>query len=296
MLVLDAHLIQRFFKVRCPSTARELVGYAQLEFQDKTTNGRNTWGEFLTQDGKFLAPHKVRNHFYELLRKAVVVIKRKRRQRFLNLKRNGPAATMVIDGRIEVDLVLSIKIIGWPQCANGWGNFASSRSWPTQRQVEQIKMKEPKYHLIAKSCPFEDIPEHSQKNWRVSFSEAEKALLRPKDPAKKYYRIAKLIFETHASQLKPLSSYHLKTLFLRRRHDYPRIKTDDSNLGERVVQFLESLACCLKERSLRHFFISRLDLLAQISDAEKENVGRRLKIFISKLVGNPEMFLEDLLT
>lgn len=65
--------------------------------------------------------------------------------RQLNVEENGPAAKVVINGKIDVDVVISLEVIGWPGCANNWGDFSSS-TWPTQRMVEKIK-NEKRYNV-----------------------------------------------------------------------------------------------------------------------------------------------------
>ena len=157
------------------------------------------------------------------------------------------------------------------------------------------KMKEPKFHLVAKPCPDKQRAlTDSHLFWRISFSEAEKTLLKSASSDKKYYRITKAIHLAKKSSLKPLTSFHLKNLFLHYRSEHPRAKHDDSNLGESVVCFFQSLIDCLERGSLRHFFVNRRSLLAEMSEAERMGVVDKLTRYRNKLVQNPKAFLERL--
>lgn len=295
MLVFDAHRVTRFFRVEY---SREPAGYAKLVFKDHVAgnSGRKLWGEFFTADGKCLSPRKIVGRFYKLVLEAVNATRPAQRRRVSKVMQHGPAVTLTVDGRVDIDLVLSVEVLEWPRCASGWGDHSTHKTWPTKRDVEQIKMKEPKFHMVAKPFPATEGAScmDPQVYWRISFSEAEKTLLRSASSDKKYYRIAKAIFEANKQSLKPLTSYHLKNHFLHHRHQYPRAKSDDSNLGESVVEFFRSLIDHLKRGSLTHFFVSRANLFSEMSTDQRMNVAWKLEYYRSKLVQNPESFLGGL--
>lgn len=300
MLVFEAYRIRTFFSIEYPVRLRDSsVGFAKLKFKDHVTEGRKIWDEFLTKNGKYLSPRKTVDHFHCLVRKAVKSMKTSLRTRISNI-RNGnesPAVTLTIDGKIDLDLVVSFEILEWPKCANAWGNFATNKTSPTQSKVEEIKMREPKFHLVAKHCPSEkDIPPDSQVYWRISFSVAEKTLLRPSDSEKKYFRIAKAIFEATKERFHPLTSFHLKTLFLHLHCERPRAKSNDSILGESVVKFFESLIDRLVKGRLPHFFVRNLNLFAEMSQNKRTaHLAEKLRrVLVKPLVQNPESFLRSL--
>ena len=289
MLVLEAHLIRRFFSVH--EYCRDYPGFAKLVFNDCVPEGRARWGRFLSRDGKFLSPEKLVRRFYELIQN--VVTRSPQPRRISNVKQHGPAVTLTIDGNIDLDLVLSVEVLEWPSCAKGWGS--SNRAWPATSDVEQIKMKEPKFYLVAKPCPDKKgTRTDSHLYWRISFSEAEKTLLKSASSDKKYYRITKAIFQAKKPSLYPLTSFHLKNLFLHHRCEHPWAKHDDLNLGESVVCFFQCLIDRLEGGSLRHFFVNRLSLLSDMSEAERMEVARKLRQFLKELVQNPNAFLEKL--
>ena len=294
MVVFDAHRIERFFKVRCPLRPRDTLGYASVELKTEVRGGRDLWGEFLTSDGKYLSPRKVVRHFYSLVRESVAAMNKKNKQRISNLKEpKGPAVTFTIDGKMDVDLVLSLEISDWPSCAASWENFAQCRAWPTQKEVGEITRNG--CHLVAKPCSAEAKSEdrNSQKFWRISFSEAEKTLLSKASDEKKYYRIAKAIFEGKKAHLKPLTSYYLKTLFLDLRSQNPRA-INKENLGSNVVKFFASLIARLKGGQLPHFFVRNVDLLSTITKEKRLDLAAKLEVFVEKLICNPGKILGEL--
>ena len=85
--------------------------------------------------------------------------------RVLSSKENSPAVTIsIFDGkrpRILVDLVLSIKIKGWPRTGEValWGQSGTTSSWPDQVTVEKCRKE---FHLVAK---FPENFNESQKRW-----------------------------------------------------------------------------------------------------------------------------------
>ena len=298
MVVFDAHRIERFFDVKCPSRPRDTLGFASVELKTWVEEGRSLWGEFLTSDGKYLSPRKVVRRFCSLVRETVAAMNKKQKQRISNLKEpKGPAVTFTIDRKIDVDLVLSLEISGWPNCAKRWGVFATKRTWPKQEEVEQIKLIDPRFHLVAKPCPAEQSEAaRSQKFWRISFSKAEKTLLSKASDGceKQYFRIAKAIFEGNKDHLKPLTSYYLKTLFLDLRSENPRA-INKENLGINVVKFFAILIARLRPGGqLPHFFVRDVDLLSRITKEKRLDLAEKLEAFVKKLICDPEKILSQL--
>ena len=298
MVVLHAPRIERFFDVKCPSRPRDTLGYASVELKTWVEGGRRMWGEFLTSDGKYLSPRKVIRRFFSLVRESVAAMDKKQKKRISNLKEpKGPAVTFTIDGKIDVDLVLSLEISGWPSSAERWGVFATNRTWPTEEEVEKIKLKDRRFHLVAKPCAAEESkPTNSQKFWRISFSEAEKTLLSKASDEKKYFRIAKAIFEGKKDHLKPLTSFYLKTLFLDLRSENPRAINKENLLGINVVKFFSSLIARLRRGQLPHYFVRDEDLLSsRIKNHEKRlDLASKLEVIVKELIRDPRKILGEL--
>ncbi|XP_068720191.1 cyclic GMP-AMP synthase-like receptor 1 [Montipora capricornis] len=295
MLVFDNTRFDRFFDIMCPVRTKDpCVGYARLEFRDHVQEGRKLWGKFLTKDGKYLSPQKIVKRFKVLVCEAVEnMAERNQGRRISNeIKQNGPAVTLynIYGKNIDVDLVLSIEVLGWPSCANSWGDFATHRTWPSKLVVEEIKTMGT-FHLVPKPCPAEAM--NSKLYWRISFSEVEKKLLRPAcAEKKKSYRIAKAIFEACEDDLKPLKSFHLKTVFLHLRSENPRAESGSSHLAENVVNFFERLITHLKNGQLSHFFVKNANLFVGMNQERLKHLARKLQKLNNHLVEAPERIFQ----
>lgn len=236
MLVFDFNRFTRFFTVEYNSRDPATMLFAKLRFKDHVDEGRKQWGASLTADEKYLSPEKLLKHFFSLVHKAVDNLRRDQLQQVSNVRQNGPAVTLTIDRKIDFDVFLSIEILEWPKCASGCGDF--TRKVPGQQKFKskKIRTSKPRCYLVAKHCEAERSLD-SRVFWRISFSAAEKELLWPRFSDKKYYRIVKANFQAKKKELPPLTSFHLKNMFLLRRCEKP----NDSNLAKSVVEFLQLL-------------------------------------------------------
>ena len=100
---------------------------------------------FGCSDGKFLSPAKIRKRFLDLLYQSIknknLTKELPQQVHSLRVDANGPAAKVMINEKIDVDVVISLEVIGWPGSANGWGDHASRSTWPKRDDVEKIKIK-----------------------------------------------------------------------------------------------------------------------------------------------------------
>ena len=159
-----------------------------------------------------------------------------------------------------------------------------------------------RYHLVAKDVESTaeqaaEQPLHRRCNWRISFSEAEKSLLLPASDSadKEYYRIVKYIFEAHREELRPLCSYHLKTLFFhQRKRSAGKVECSRSTVGKNVVKFFYNLTDHVKEGSLRHFFVERQNLLSAMPKSARDKIVGALEQILWNLVNEPHDFLAEL--
>ena len=155
-----------------------------------------------------------------------------------------------------------------------------------------------RYYVVAKEPACElTIDPQCRSYWRISFSEVEKALLQPasKNAEKTCYRVVKYIFEAHRRKLQPLTSYHLKTLFLRRRHDDAKRRgCSEETMGRDVARFLKELIDEVASGFLGHFFIAGQNLLSSMEECERERITENLNQILRKLVEDPRAFLDKL--
>lgn len=90
----------------------------------------------------------------------------------VSIEVHGPAVNLTVftveddDGLIyyeeQFDIVLGIKMPGWPKCAWHWPH--RKRKWPSPQQINVVTQKG--YHFVPKAA----VHGHSDLDWRVSFS------------------------------------------------------------------------------------------------------------------------------
>ena len=132
--------------------------------------------------------------------------------------------------------------------------------------------------MMTLKCPGEFHSQKRRKFFCVRLHQAVKRNIT--ELQRQYSRLCK-------EDLKPLSSYHLKTLFLHLRRESPQARSDDSNLGESVVKFFARLIDRLKGGHLPHFFVGpRVDLFSELSGRTRTNLACKLEYFLNKLVEN----------
>lgn len=269
MVRLNTNKISNIFKVHvCPSRRHShLVGFAYLEYQSHF-DGTAKWRDLLVEGPDkrpVLSPEKILKLFKALLSQRLQNMNSSSKKPWGSSSvpsLHGPAVKLtfcLLNGKqLDVDIVLCAELAEWPSVANNWGVLHPLK-WPSQAIVETIKKKG--CHVVPK------VNISDQRCWRLSFSLAEKSLLSPKaiDDDKKYYQIVKVIFERNKLILKPLCSYHLKTLFLHLRGS-SRTFTDGIQF---IEYFIEQLLEKVRDRKLPHYFIGHnLNLFSEMSNVE----------------------------
>lgn len=116
--------------------------------------------------------------------------------------------------------------------------------------------------------------------WRQSFSLKEKARLQGMDKEDggcrhELLRIIKRIIRGEATFAK-LTSYHLKTVFLRYNTN-AKVSWDKDMLGERFIEYLELLYAAVNSKILDHFWIEGINLLENVPGKTLENMACRLR-------------------
>lgn len=210
------------------------------------------------------------------------------------VEEHGPAVTLKIttpNGRhISVDLTLAIRV-QWPVVAEEW--TTRPRVWPDQYLLQQIVFADG-CHLVAKKPTGNLIPEdYKDFCWKFSFSAAEMSLFNLggiADGNQNCLRQVLRKLKAFGPYLKPLSSYHFKTIcfYLREmthsclwRYDY---------CEERLKNLLLMLENCLTFPPCPHFFIKTFNLFEEFSPFIRRdliNKVRDLRMYLeTPVVGN----------
>ncbi|KAL9955279.1 hypothetical protein ACROYT_G036581 [Oculina patagonica] len=203
----------------------------------------------------------------------------------VTVRSQGPAVTLKITNRKEreysIDLTLAIKYESWPEDAEEWPSRRDRKGWPNQKLVQEIYQDG--CHLVAKHPKGYNV--HEQEKgflWRYSFSAAEKKLFlqgghgEASSCWKQVLRILKAVREE--LNLKPLNSYHLKTILLYECEANPLpSQWSSTHLGERFKGLLRRLENCLMQSNCPHYFIPHLNLLKTFSRQSCRDLARKVR-------------------
>lgn len=231
-----------------------------------------------------LKASQVKAVFGRLVREAIM----EKRYRNVDVKSEGPAVTLKIteQGReYSVDLTLAIKDYTWPEDAEEW-QTRHRNGWPKQDLVKGI-VKEG-CHLVAKQPKGQDIADRDKGFlWRYSFSAAEKKLFlqggqgEASSCRKQVLRIVKALREE--LDLKPLKSYHLKTLLLYECESHPNAwEWSHTTLGDRFLGLLKRLENCLNRKHCPHYFIENLNLFQTFNSQECQKLAKNVRMIRSQ--------------
>ena len=73
-----------------------------------------------------------------------------------------------------------------------------------------------------------------------------------------------------------MSSYLIKTAGLSLRREYPSLDWKQKNLGQRFINILDYLANAFENNWLEHYYIRKVNLLADIKEHIHREIGNRL--------------------
>ena len=260
-------------------------GYVHVEIQDPTS--RKRWKRYTSKKKEnFLKPKTLLEKFKDLVYQVLTEKKEhfsgKLAKKFeAELRKIPVTLTLTWNGteyenyEISVDLVVCIRVNGWPEDSNV--KDRCNRSHPGYEMIR--KASQDGYHLIA-SC----IGEAGKPRpcWRLSFSRAEGILLRQlcKNSSlvhKAAVKILKVVRKKNESELclyeEPefdpdtfrtpsyhitwaFHSYVLKTMFLHEWFEYPQESywTVDK-LAQRIHSILERIHKSLEGKDIRSFWL-----------------------------------------
>ena len=237
-------------------------GYVKLKrVQLASAMQKSPWSAYMTDDGNYLSPIKIRRRFFELLKEVTKSTGKMK----VNVEEHGPAVQLTFtnghdDTIAEADMVLCV---GFPE------------AWPQHAIVEKKgispalleKMKSKGFHVVPKTFAESDV-----KTWRVSFSVCEKQLLlhEIECKAKNVLKFVKFLREEHELVLPGINSYHLKNIFLELALVNKTRLADTDNFMDSVTKLLSALLDALNLGKLCHFFNSGCDLLLQLRSGDKE--------------------------
>ena len=186
---------------------------------------------------------------------------------------------LAVSRKIEVDLVFSLEVSGWPLPAEPWKT--RRREWPNREVVQRIVQEG--HHVVAKPSP----GGNPDTEWRISFSKAELTLSKNMTQTQKNcYKFLKVIAAEEFSNPKIVCSYYLKTTLLWALEKLPSDYWSDSKIGERVLGLLDDLLGYLTSKNLPNYFIPEMNLLEGLSEGDCQKARDE----VSRVLQNPMSF------
>ncbi|CAG5114696.1 unnamed protein product [Candidula unifasciata] len=178
----------------------------------------------------------------------------------------------------------------WPTSASTWPTEV--KGWLSESDIKSVK--DAGFYAVALPCSASPL---DPSLFRISFSNAEKYLLRPawlenyKPTAvcrKDSERILRMIRESDKDAFIPVNCYHIKTILL---HDCMRWPEHASwlpeKLAERFLDLLRDLILVLENQNLPHFFIRDCNLLRDYNTEQLRAAAGRLRVIYHDIYSSP---------
>lgn len=189
---------------------------------------------------------------------------------------------------LSFDIVPALQARGWPKAVAGeW--IDRKRAWPPPATVHSIIQEG--FHLVVKPPKTGGCPET---DFRLSFSHAEYLLSRElNDMQRQCYRALKKYHSLYLrTEPKCLVTYHLKTLFLRTCEKSGAGMWTEDNRTACMMELLENLHYALREKFLRHYFITDYNLF-DVKKIETPHVLDSLAVKVEQFMRNPTGVLPE---
>ncbi|VDI42681.1 Hypothetical predicted protein [Mytilus galloprovincialis] len=188
---------------------------------------------------------------------------------------HGPSISISNSG-VEIDFVYCLKSEKWPSIAAEFIIRNRCFEWPSEELV--VHIKESGCHIVPKSSA-ENLTGHE---WRLSFSQAENALIRSFNHTQLMtYGALKILFqeifnETRCGYECAFASYILKTAVFWVSEDHELIVWQPSNIMLCIALCIEYLRKCVKTMNCPNFFVLTSNMY--LDKYPKESIAELLEI------------------
>ena len=175
----------------------------------------------------------------------------------------GPAqvGTVVLQMFSTIDIVLCVRIIGWPPVARSWISRERKYAWPSNAIVSEVQRK---------GCDLVHVShrdyKHNLLQWRYSFSRAEVTLIRSWTPIQQIiyhllrYVAKRTIIREWKDDDKVICTYNLKTLMFWACERKSPAWWESNCVLDLCSKLLDTLMKWIKKRSCPHYFIPEWNL------------------------------------
>ena len=164
-----------------------------------------------------------------------------------------------VDDVLNIDAASAIAI-SWPKEADQWSKRCRKYGWPSQSIIRQIIAEG--CHLVPKAHPKSKTP---LKEWRFSFSQAEKKLASHLTEAQRIcYLALKVVHHIVFGGTAGLATYMLKTTLFWTIESMPKHIWKTENLGYTFILMLERILHSLCENRVSNYFIPGNNMLDHV--------------------------------
>ena len=183
---------------------------------------------------------------------------------FVAMQRQGPSKEMYTGPDTEPDdHVDCIRCPFWPSQASEWRDRPRHFGWPSQHDLMSIT--DFGFHLVAVGHPSSNTKDLE---WRISFSIAERTLVWSFSHVQmQCYALMKMVLKQFIKvrcnpQNQVLCSYFIKTFLFWKYETTEANFWREDNLRECIRYLFTEFSKCIREGSLRHYFIPSFNLLS----------------------------------
>ena len=208
-------------------------------------------------ESPYLSPQYVKNKLSNILTRCEFFVK--------HGESGGPAFQGNLEdelGVFDIDYVACLTMKDWPSVAKSFIHRERKSGWPTREIIAEV---------VSTGCGFVAVghkkSEMSHSEWRVSFSAAEKTLIRKfPDVQVRAYLFFKSIFKTHLSEPEGLSSYMMKNILLWTIELIPYENWRSDNIFGCVEAMVDMLAAYLSRRIIPNYFVVNRNMVGHIDE------------------------------
>ena len=208
-------------------------------------------------ESPYLIPKNLKNKLSNVLTRCQFFVK--------HGESSGPAFQGNLEdefGVFDIDYVACLTMKEWPSVAESFIHRERLSGWPTPDIVAEV---------VSTGCGFVAVghrkSETSHTEWRISFSAAEKMLIRKlTNEQVRAYLFYKSIFKTHLREPEGLSSYMMKNILLWTIELIPYESWRADNIFGCVEAMVDLLAAYLYRRIIPNYFVVKRNMVGHIDE------------------------------
>lgn len=190
---------------------------------------------------------------------------------FGELTEHGPALT---DEKYDMDFVSAVPCYEWPEIAMEFATRARKSNQPSQEIIDKIMSQGCLY--VAVGHPRSADP---GKEWRLSFSLAEKTLVRSWNEVKTkcYIAVKALCKENIHTEPKVICSYFIKTAIFWLSERMPDCFWDKERILDCIAAVMSELLAYTSSGVCPNYFVPSNNMMDHLSQEQRDGVASKIE-------------------